>query len=317
MPPEEIEIIGKIEKLWSGAANSKVLLGIGDDTAVIRPPRAGEEVLLTTDQVIENTHFVRRTHPPRALGHKILARGLSDIAAMGGRPVCFLLSLALPQWSVGAWLNAFLSGAYDLSQSTEIPLVGGDIARGERFAAAITVVGSAPAGKALTRAGARPGDVLYVSGQLGGSALGLARLRKLSGAARASRDNAVRRYLWPDPRLRLGVFLRAKMGATSAMDLSDGLAMDLARLTKASGVGAEIQAAQVPLFPGASLSQALHGGEDYELLFTLPKKVHPPRTFRKLPLTAIGRIRARPGIDLVSETGIQKLRPQGYEHFRG
>jgi thiamine-monophosphate kinase len=316
MPPREIEIVGRIEKLWSGSMTSSVRLGIGDDTAAIRPPRAGEEILLTTDQVIENTHFLRRNHPPRALGHKILARGLSDIAAMGGRPLCFLLSLTLPEWGAGAWLNAFLSGLSGLSESSETPLVGGDVARGDRFAAAITVLGSAPAGKALTRAGARPGDVLYVSGQLGGSALGLARLRKLSTARTTSRDSAVRRHLWPDPRLPLGVFLRTKMGATCAMDLSDGLAMDLARLTEASGVGAEIQASAVPLFPGTSLSQALYGGEDYELLFTLPKKIHPPKTFRKLPLTAIGIIRAKPGIDLVTDDAVRKLKPQGYEHFR-
>lgn len=291
-------------------------LGIGDDAAAIRPPAAGHEILLTTDQVIENTHFARRTHPPRALGHKILARGLSDIAAMGGRPLCFLLSLALPGWSPGTWLNAFLSGLSDLSQSSETPLVGGDIARGERFAAAITVLGSAPAGKALTRAGARPGDILYVSGRLGGSVLGLARLRKLSAGQKASRDAAIQRHLWPEPRLSLGVFLRAKLGATAAMDLSDGLAMDLARLAESSGVGAEIEAAQVPLFPGATLPQALHGGEDYELLFTLPASIRPPKTFAKLPLTAIGRIRAKPGIDLVSDSRVQKLKPQGFEHFR-
>ncbi len=291
-------------------------LGIGDDAAAIRPPAAGHEILLTTDQVIENTHFARRTHPPRALGHKILARGLSDIAAMGGWPLCFLLSLALPGWSPGTWLNAFLSGLSDLSQSSETPLVGGDIARGERFAAAITVLGSAPAGKALTRAGARPGDILYVSGRLGGSVLGLARLRKLSAGQKASRDAAIQRHLWPEPRLSLGVFLRAKLGATAAMDLSDGLAMDLARLAESSGVGAEIEAAQVPLFPGATLPQALHGGEDYELLFTLPASIRPPKTFAKLPLTAIGRIRAKRGIDLVSGSMVRKLKPQGFEHFR-
>ncbi len=315
MPPREIEIVRRIENLWSSRRGTAVRLGIGDDTAAIRPPGAGREILLTTDQVIENTHFGRRTHPPRALGHKILARGLSDIAAMGGRPLCFLLSLALPPWSSGAWLSAFVSGMFDLSQSSETPLVGGDVARGGHFAAAITVLGSAPAGRALTRAGARPGDVLYVSGQLGGSALGLARMPKRQTAPRTSRDSAVRRHLWPEPRLALGEFLRARLGATAAMDVSDGLAMDLTRLAEASSVGAEIHAASIPLFPGASLSQALHGGEDYELLFTLPRKIRPPRKFRKVPLTAIGRIRAKPGIDLVTSDRIEKLKPQGYEHF--
>jgi thiamine-monophosphate kinase len=199
---------------------------------------------------------------------------------MGGRPLCCLLSLQVPKWATGTWLSYFLSGLLRLSKNSDAPLVGGDVARGRLLAAVITVVGSAPAAEILTRGGARPGDIVYVSGWLGGSAAGL---EKLLSRAAVPRDRAVRRHLWPEPRLSLGRQLR-KLGATAAMDLSDGLAMDLARLTKASGAGAEIDPTRIPLFSGASLKQALHGGEEYELLFTLPPGLRPPASFEKIPL---------------------------------
>jgi len=313
MPPTELEIIRKIEKLAGRIRRSWVQLGIGDDAAVVQAP-AGHQILLTTDQVIEKTHFTKETHPPRALGHKILARGLSDIAAMGGQPLCCLLSLQMPGWATGAWLSAFLSGLLRLSKNSDAPLVGGDVARGRLLAAVITVVGSAPADEILTRGGARPGDIVYVSGRLGGSAAGLEKLLRRGTGNPVPRDRAVRRHLWPEPRLSLGRQLR-KLGATAAMDLSDGLAMDLARLTKASGAGAEIDAARIPLFPGASLKQALHGGEEYELLFTLPPGLPPPASFEKIPLTPIGLIRRKPGVELRSASGMQKLKPRGFQHF--
>lgn len=313
MPPTELEIIRKIEKLAGRIRRSWVQLGIGDDAAVVKAP-AGHQILLTTDQVIEKTHFTKETHPPGALGHKILARGLSDIAAMGGQPLCCLLSLQMPGWATGAWLSAFLSGLLRLSKNSDAPLVGGDVARGRLLAAVITVVGSAPAGEILTRGGARPGDIVYVSGRLGGSAAGLEKLLRRPAGDPVPRDRAVRRHLWPEPRLSLGRHLR-KLGATAAMDLSDGLAMDLARLTKASGAGAEIDAARIPLFPGASLKQALHGGEEYELLFTLPPGLQPPASFEKIPLTPIGRIRRKPGVELRSASGVEKLKPRGFQHF--
>jgi thiamine-monophosphate kinase len=310
MPPTELEIIRKIEKLVGGIRRPWVQLGIGDDAAVVTGP-AGHQILLTTDQVIERTHFTRQTHPPGALGHKVLARGLSDIAAMGGRPLCCLLSLQVPKWATGTWLSYFLSGLLRLSKNSDAPLVGGDVARGRLLAAVITVVGSAPAAEILTRGGARPGDIVYVSGRLGGSAAGL---EKLLSRAAVPRDRAVRRHLWPEPRLSLGRQLR-KLGATAAMDLSDGLAMDLARLTKASGAGAEIDPTRIPLFSGASLKQALHGGEEYELLFTLPPGLRPPASFEKIPLTPIGRIHRKPGVELRSGSRVEKLKPRGFQHF--
>ncbi len=158
-----------------------------------------------------------------------------------------------------------------MASKFSVALVGGDLAAGRLFAADIVVVGVAPRGRALRRSGARPGDILYVSGLLGGSALGLDRLRQ----GRTPRDLAIRRHLYPQPRLDLAARLLGSR-ATSAMDLSDGLSLDLYRLTRESGVGAEVIAGAVPRFPGASLEQALHGGEDYELLFTLPPGRRPP-----------------------------------------
>ncbi|MCS7315699.1 MAG: thiamine-phosphate kinase [Bryobacterales bacterium] len=278
-----------------------LLVGIGDDCAVYRPAGAREDLLLTTDWLIEGVHFLRDTHPPGAVGWKALARGLSDIAAMGGRAKICLLSLALAPWTTEQWVTAFFQGFRRLARASGVVLAGGDLARAERLACDIVVVGSAPRGEALLRSGARPGDEIYVSGQLGGSALGLA----------TRRGAAWQRHLRPEPRLRLGEFLR-RLPATAAMDLSDGLSLDLYRLCVASRVAAELTGG-LPVFPGASLDQALHGGEDYELLFTVRPGTPVPQRRGGVSLTRIGRIvRGRPGrIVLAGE----RLRPLGWDHF--
>lgn len=279
-----------------------LIVGIGDDCAVYRPAGAREDLLLTTDWLIEGVHFLRETHPASAVGWKTLARGLSDIAAMGGRPRICLLSLALAPWTTEEWVRAFFRGFRRLARASGVVLAGGDLARADRLACDIVVVGSAPRGKALLRSGARPGHEIYVSGKLGGSALGLA----------TRRGAAWRRHLRPEPRLALGEFLR-KLPATAVMDLSDGLSLDLYRLCVASGVAAELTES-LPLFPGASLDQALHGGEDYELLFTVRPGTPVPRRSGGVELTRIGRIvRGRAGRILLAG---EKLRPLGWDHFR-
>jgi thiamine-monophosphate kinase len=293
----EREILERV-KAKAGAALG-VTLGIGDDCAIFHTRGAREDLLFTTDMLIEDVHFRRATHTPGQIGYKALARGLSDIAAMGGEPRFCLLSAAFPPWADRRWIDRFFDGALTLARESGAPLVGGDLARSEKMMCDIVVCGGAPAGCALRRDGARAGDAIYVSGSLGASALGLA----------TRRGEAWKRHLRPEPRLALGRFLRTR--ATAAMDLSDGLSLDLARLCEASGVSAEIEAP--PLFRGASLDQALHGGEDYELLFTAPKKARIPPVFRGLPLTKIGRIRrGRAGIVYLAG---QPLEAKGYDHF--
>lgn len=277
--------------------------GIGDDCAVFRPRGSSEDWLITTDMVLEDRHFRRATHPAPTVGHKTLARGLSDIAAMGGEPRFALLSMIVAPWTTPRWLRGFFQGFHALSGQAQTPLIGGDLARAEKFGCDIVVCGSVPRGKALRRDGARPGDEIYVSGRLGGSALGL---RTMRGRARQA-------HLLPQPRLRLGRLLRQRLRATSAMDLSDGLSIDLHRLCVASGVSAELDR-EPPVFPGASLEDALHGGEDYELLFTLPPGSRPPAQHERLPLTRIGTIRkGHPGRVLL---GGKPLVSGGWDHFR-
>ncbi len=279
-----------------------LILGIGDDCAIFRPRGHAHDLLFTTDMLIEDVHFTASSASPADLGWKALARGLSDIAAMGGEPRFCLLSLALPPHSGTRWVDGFYRGLLRLAGRAGTPLAGGDLGHAEKLVCDIVVCGAVPRGTALRRDGARAGDAIYVSGRLGVSALGLV-LR---------RGKAWRRHLRPEPRLALGRFLRERLGATACMDLSDGLSLDLRRLAEASRLSAEIEAP--PLYPGASLDQALHGGEDYELLFTVPPRIHVPENFEGLPLTRIGWMRrGHPG--MVKLDG-RILEPLGYDHLR-
>jgi len=280
---------------------SGVILGIGDDCAIFRPRGATEDLLFTTDLLIEGVHFERSTHAPAQVGHKALARGLSDIAAMGGSPRFCLVSLAVPDTAGRAWVNQFYTGLLKLAKRTGTVLAGGDLARAQGVMCDIVVAGSVPRGRALRRDGARAGDLIYVSGRLGGSALGL----------ETRRGRAWRRHLSPEPRLALGEYLR-ELGATAAMDISDGLSLDLRRLAQASRVCAEIE--MPPVFPGATTEQALHGGEDYELLFTVPAGTQVPDQFENKALTRIGRILRGPASRVL--LGGRPLPPLGYDHFR-
>jgi thiamine-monophosphate kinase len=297
--PEFIEKLGRRIRLPFG---SGVIAGIGDDCAILRPRGSAEDLLFTTDLLIEGTHFLRGTHRPEDAGHKALARGLSDIAAMGGTPRFALLSLALAPWCKPRWVDRFYDGLLALSDASGAPLIGGDLAVTDRFSCDIVVAGALPRGAALRRNGARPGDTIYVSGRLGGSALGLA----------TRRGPAWARHKRPEPRLALGRYLREKVKASAAMDLSDGLSLDLYRLAAASGLRAEIT--EPPRFPGATLEQALHGGEDYELVFTAPPRARVPSEFEGIPLTPIGRMhRGKPG--LVTLDGVELPR-RGWDHLR-
>ena len=315
----ELDLIRLIRDQADQLGRACARVSIGDDAAVLRPPAAGFELLATTDQLVEGTHFIPDVHPPHALGRKTLARGLSDIAAMGGEPLWFLLSLVIPRRTDAsgrcgdAWIKQYLSGLFSSTKAfglSDFPLVGGDVASGGEFHAHVTVVGEAPAGKALLRSGARPGDRLYVSGSLGGSALGLERL--VSGAHGAD-DPSILRHLEPTPRLALGRFLR-EAGVSSAIDISDGLSTDLAHLAEASGVAAHVDPSAVPRFPDSSLDQALHGGEEYELLFTAPPDATLPAAHEGVPLRRIGSIEAGEGLFLRENGRTRPLAAGGYEH---
>ena len=298
-----------------------ISLGIGDDAALLRPAR-GCETILTCDWFLEGTHFLRDKHPADAVGWKCLARAISDIAAMGGVPRCFLLSLALPGSATGPWLKEFLRGLRRAAKRFDCVLAGGDTTKREEILINVTVVGEVPRGRALRRDGARVGDLLYVSGRLGEAERGLHLLRQRRGMANR-RDPRLRKHLYPEPRLALGRWLVAKNLATAAMDLSDGLSSDLPRLCAASGVGARIDAAKLPAVSLSShaegFQRALHGGDDYELLFTVPKKkaLQVPPTFAGVPLHQIGEITATRKILLVGQNSrATDLAPQGWDPFR-
>ena len=308
----EVSLIAAIEALWRGRENPWVALAGGDDCAVLRLPGSPDDLLVTSDQIVENRHFLPGKHPPAALGRKALVRSLSDIAAMGGCPAFFLQTLCIPRWAAGSWHDEFQGGmrqAAELSGAERLALVGGDIAGGERFVATTTVIGTVETGTALTRGGARPGNSLHVSGTLGGSGLGLHRLHR--GGAPVPDDSAVRRHCEPSPRLRLGRELR-EIPASAAIDLSDGLAIDANRLAVASGLAVVIDPALVPLFPGVRTEDAIRSGEEYELLFTIPPNARVPPGLRA---TRIGYVESGTGVWL--ETGEDRvaLQAEGFTHF--
>ncbi len=294
----ELELIARI-KAAEPRAGACVRVGIGDDCAVLQIPR-GCELVVTTDFLLEGRHFRRDWHSAESAGHRCLARGLSDIAAMGARPLAAFLSLALPVGFDLAWVDGFMGGLGALAERFSVTLAGGDTAQapGAEIVADIVLTGAVPRGKALLRSGARVGDGIYVTGRLGASAVELA---AMAAGARDSRGAQT----FPEPRIAVGLALRRI--ATACMDLSDGISLDLARLCEASGVGAELSG--IPVAPGATLAQALHGGEDYELLFTSPGKV--PGRIAGVEVTRIGELVAGTEIKLQGEI----LEADGWQHF--
>lgn len=297
----ETEIVGRIRQLADTAPHpSRLIAGIGDDCAIYRP-QAGEDLVFTTDFTLEGRHFLNGTHTAYDVGHLALARSLSDLAAMGAQPRFCLVSLAVPQRLAATWIRGFYRGLLRLARASAIALAGGDLARSDRIAVDVICCGSVPRGKALTRSGAKPGDGIYVTGVLGRSALGLA----------THRGPAWKRHLRPEPRLAAGLALR-HLPATAAMDLSDGLSLDLRRLCEESGVAAEI-ADGLPVARGATLEQALHGGEDYELLFAASARTRVPPALAGIRATRIGTFRrGKPGA--VTFRG-KPLAPLAFDHF--
>lgn len=339
-PTENALIRGIAARTRRLAPSRKVALGIGDDCAILRPP-AGHELLVTTDFSLETVHFRRDWHAPESAGHRCLARGMSDLAAMGAEPLAVFLSLALPPELLHSnrkqlsWCDRFLDGLLGLARLHHVPLAGGDTAaspapgRATGLALAdIVALGSAPRGRALRRSGAQPGDSLYVTGHLGGAAAELAQLAAHPhrfAALRPPADTATHPHLFPQPRLAAGRWLSQPGRATACIDISDGLSTDLHHLCEASGCAALLDAAQLPIHPLAAAATnaeqlALHGGEDYELLFTAPANLRIPRRIVGVPVTRIGSMRRprrhQPAVAILRAGQEQPLKPRGWEHFR-
>jgi thiamine-monophosphate kinase len=274
----EQALVERIRKM-AGDTATKLVLGIGDDCAIYRP-KAGEDLLFKSDQLIEGVHFLSGLDPA-SIGQRALARALSDIAAMGGTPKFCLVSLTVPRGWTQSNILAFFRGLLRLAKRTGTTLAGGDLAHSGKLYCDVMLCGAVPRGRGLRRDGARAGDTLWVSGRLG-----------------KPWDRPIQ------PRLELGRKLLRR--ATACLDVSDGLALDLHRLCVASGVAAQVD--RVPAAHGATIEHALHGGDDYELLFTLP-----PRTSGPRGTTRIGKIVAgKPGAMLFEG---RPLKPRGYDHF--
>lgn len=303
-----------------GGSGRAILKGIGDDCAVLRLLQGGES-LVTTDFTLEGIHFRRDWHPPESVGYRCLARGLSDIAAMGGKPVAAFLSLALPRDLAQSWVGRFARSLISLADKYGVTLAGGDTAESPNgILADIVVVGTVPKGKSIFRSTARVGDRIFVSGELGGSAAAVVRM-VCSKKELNPRD--YRGHFYPEPRLELGRILREKRFATAMIDTSDGLSTDLAHICEESGVGAKLDATLIPRArvgkPASEvdLDLALHGGEDYELLFTVPRGKRLPRQIAGVAITQIGQIILGRRILVADQNrATSELHPRGWEHFK-
>jgi thiamine-monophosphate kinase len=308
-------------------------------------PRPGEELVVTTDFSIQDRHFRLDWHPPEAIGHKCLARGLSDIAAMGARPVAAFVSLAVPRQLTiasprqrvpqvsrlrpgvsgkhNSWINLFYDGLLALADREHVLLAGGDLSESPTLAVAdIVVIGAAPRGRALLRSTAKPGDILYVTGTLGGAASQLAGL-EAGTAGVPGTDQLAHPHFYPQPRIAAGQALLRRKLATACIDISDGLSVDLVHLLEESRLDAELDAAAIPVHGLATLEQALHGGDDYELLFTAGARTRVPKKLAGVPVHAIGRMlaaeRRTPRVTLITQSGSKMkrvlLKPRGWQHF--
>jgi thiamine-monophosphate kinase len=299
-PGREFDVIRSLIERWGAAA-----IGIGDDAALIRVPR-GETLLASDDATVENVHFRRDWLSPEEIGYRAATAALSDLAAMAARPLGMLLSLTVPE-SWMADLGRLADGIGEAANGYQSPILGGNLASALELTITTTVLGASFS--PLTRSAARAGDFIYVTGQLGGASAALARLERNEppGDARS-------RFARPAARLREARWL-ADAGARSAIDISDGLVADLRHIAAASNVGVEVEASAIPVFPSASLSDALQGGEEYELALTSPVALDTEAFARRfdVQLTEIGRVVAgSPNVEVV---GARVADAKGYDHF--
>ena len=320
----ERELIARIQSKLPPAP-PWLLVGVGDDAAVVEPERNRAEVL-SVDALVDGVHFDRAFVPPDAIGHRALAVNLSDLAAMGAAPRLALLSMALPASLPLADFDGIVDGLTALAREHRTHVVGGNLTHTPGpLVIDVTVVGTVKRRQALTRSGARPGDEIYVSGMLGSACAGLAVVSRQSSVAR----RLVESYLRPTPRVRLGLMLCRNRAASACVDLSDGLADGAHRIAEASGVGVAVDADTLPIDPEArslfdskgedAVTAAVTGGDDYELLFTVR-----PRTRRRLdaarrhggaPLTKVGVCTEGSAV-VLTRAGAASPMPAGYGHFR-
>jgi thiamine-monophosphate kinase len=320
-------ITRKVPSIPGHRASGVLRLGIGDDSATLSPGGRNDWVL-SCDAFLEGVHFLAKGHPADSAGYKSLVRAASDLVAMGASPRYFLLTLALPASRIGTWLDAFLAGMARAARYLGMRLIGGDTTKSGSISISITVLGEVSRGQALGRSGARPGDLIYVTGKLGRAQLGL-ELVRANLARRAGLRDALRQHLYPRIPVKLGEWLARNQDATAMMDISDGLSTDLTRLCTASRVGARIETQRMPcvsipmgLFPGREkinpLQMALHGGDDYGLLITVPRRR--ANRLRRAPdfssLTCVGEItRGRRMLLVDSDGSAAPLDAHGWDPF--
>jgi len=287
-----------------------VLLGIGDDAALLELP-PGHSVVCCSDLMAEDTHFIRTLHPADSIGYKAVAVNVSDVGAMGGIPMHFVISLAAPGDLELAWVDDFYAGVQKACRDFNVSLVGGDTSSSKSIFVDVAMIGRVRTGAAVRRSGARVGDNIYVTGTLGASTRGLNRLQSGISAS----DPAVKRHLYPTPRHRVGAAVVDR--AHAMIDVSDGLSSDLAHIVSESGVSARIYSERLPTAPGASEAEALHGGEEYELIIVASDL---PSQIEDIPVTRIGEIIQSADADeirLVGPSGDSVLAPRGWDHYSG
>lgn len=323
----EFEFIENLKtKCSTSNRQSAARIGIGDDCAVL-PKNSKTDLVITTDLLIENIDFRLDWTIPEFLGHKALAVSLSDIAAMGAKPVWAMLSIGVPEkiWK-SDFVEKFYDGWFALAKKFNVTLIGGDISRTPgKIVIDSIAAGECRKGKAVSRFGAKAGDLIFVTGKLGGAAVGLELLENGERLETSERGNFILRQLKPQPRTEIGQILGAKNLATAMIDLSDGLSSDLSHLCRASRVGAEIFADEIPKFKfqfsnsqSAIRNPHLNGGEDFELLFTVnPKKIFLlKKALEKFSFSHIGNVTSNAGkIELISKNKIKILQSEGFRHF--
>ncbi|MEE1674342.1 thiamine-phosphate kinase [Agarivorans aestuarii] len=319
-PLGEFDIIEKF--FQRSASRPDVLLGVGDDAALVTIPE-NNQIAISTDTLVEGVHFFSDI-PPRALGHKALAVNLSDMAAMGAEPRWVTLAITLPEIDE-AWLAQFSKGFYDLAEYFNVALIGGDTTKGP-LSITVTVHGVVPNGKALRRDGAKPGDWVYVTGNIGDSGLALAHLQNKISLSPQQLELSLKQHYYPQPRVLAGYGLRDIASAT--IDISDGLYNDLQHILRKSHCSATLKLDNLPLSEtmneavgvDQSIALALNGGEDYELCFTVPESnkgsVDTSLSYSGVPYTCIGQLAPGHGeIKLKYQDKPYQIEPTGWDHF--